>query len=86
MFGMTINVAMVVHDKINLQNSVDFASLYVAQRQAEMLNAIAHQNYQIRQAYKLMAYRYYVIGTAAIEGTGGSGPQVSSGRFLGMRP
>ena len=32
MFGMTINIAMVVHDKINLQNSVDFASIYVAQK------------------------------------------------------
>ena len=72
MFGMTINIAMVVHDKINLQNAVDFASLYVAQRQAEMLNAIAHQNYQIRQAHKLLAYRYAVIGTAAIQSGNGS--------------
>lgn len=66
MFAMTINVGMVVHDKINLQNSVDFASIYVAQRQAEMLNAIAHFNYQIRQAHKLLAYRYVVLGTAGI--------------------
>jgi hypothetical protein len=66
MFGMTINVAMVVHDKINVQNAVDFASIYVAQRQAEMLNAIAHTNYQIRQAHKLLAYRYVVLGTAGI--------------------
>lgn len=68
MFAMTINVAMVVHDKINLQNAADFASIYVAQRQAEMLNAIAHTNYQIRQAHKLLAYRYVVLGTAAIRG------------------
>lgn len=67
MFGMTINVGMVVHDKINLQNAVDFASIYVAQRQAEMLNAIAHFNYQIRQSHKLLAYRYVVLGTAAID-------------------
>lgn len=67
MFAMTINVGMVVHDKINLQNSVDFASIYVAQRQAEQLNAIAHMNYQIRQAHKLLSFRYVVLGTAGIE-------------------
>lgn len=66
MFAMTVNVAMVVHDKINLQNAVDFASIYVAQRQAEQLNAIAHFNYQIRQAHKLLAYRHIVVGTAGI--------------------
>lgn len=60
---------MVVHDKINLQNAADFASIYVAQRQAEMLNAIAHTNYQIRQAHKLLAYRYVVLGTAGIAGS-----------------
>ncbi len=69
MFAMTVNVAMVVHDKINLQNAADFASIYVAQRQAEMLNAIAHTNYQIRQAHKLLAYRYVVLGTAGIAGS-----------------
>ncbi len=66
MFGMTINVGMIVHDKINIQNAVDFTSMYVAQRQAEMLNAIAHFNYQIRQAHKLLSYRYVVLGTAGI--------------------
>lgn len=67
MFGMTINVGMIVHDKINIQNAVDFASIYVAQRQAEMLNAIAHFNYQIRQSHKLLSYRYVVLGTAGID-------------------
>ena len=69
MFAMTINVGMVVHDKINIQNATDFAAIYVAQRQAEMLNAIAHMNYQIRQAHKLLAYRYVVLGSAGIERT-----------------
>ncbi|MCO5114726.1 MAG: Tad domain-containing protein, partial [Bdellovibrionaceae bacterium] len=67
LFAMTINVGMIVHDKINVQNAVDFASLYVAQRQAEQLNAIAHMNYQIRQAHKLMTYRYIVLGTVGID-------------------
>ena len=66
LFAMAINVALIVHDKINLQNSVDLAAYYAAAKQAEMLNAIAHQNYQIRQAYKLMAWRYRVQGSAGI--------------------
>ena len=85
MFGMTINVAMVVHDKINLQNAADFASIYVAQRQAEILNAIAHTNYQIRQAHKLLAYRYVVLGTAGVRGSqaglGFSGEEGQDDRF-----
>ncbi len=62
-FAMSINVALVVHDKINLQNSIDMAAYYAATKQAEMLNAIAHENYMIRQSYKLLAWRYRVLGT-----------------------
>ena len=65
-FAMAINVALVVHDKINLQNSADLAAYYAAGKQAEMLNAIAHQNYQIRQSYKLLAWRYHVLGTMGL--------------------
>lgn len=67
LFAMTINVAMVVHDKINLQNSVDFAAYYAAQKQAEVLNAIAHSNYQIRQSWKVLAWRYRVLGTLGLQ-------------------
>lgn len=74
MFAMTVNVAMVVHDKINIQNAADFASVYVAQKQAEQLNAIAHMNYQIRQAHKLLTYRYIVAGSAGIVNEGEMGP------------
>jgi hypothetical protein len=63
-FAMAINIGLVVHDKINLQNSVDLAAYYAAQKQAEQLNAIAHQNYQIRQSFKLLAWRYNVLGSA----------------------
>ncbi len=62
LFAMIINVGMIVHDKINLQNSVDLAAYYAAQRQAEQLNAIAHSNYQIRQAWKLLSWRVRVLG------------------------
>ena len=47
LFAMALNIGMVVHDKINLQNSVDLAAYYAAQKQAEWLNVIAHTNYQI---------------------------------------
>lgn len=62
-FAMAINVALVVHDKINLQNSVDLAAYYAASKQAEILNVIAHENYMIRQSWKLLAWRYRVLGT-----------------------
>lgn len=67
LFAMTINVALVVHDKINLQNAVDLAAYYAAERQAEMLNVIAHNNYVIRQAWKLLAWRYRVLGSMGVE-------------------
>lgn len=76
-FAMAINIGLVVHDKINLQNAVDLAAYYAAQRQAEMLNAIAHQNYQIRQSYKLLAWRYRVLGTAGRTDHPSQRPRVS---------
>ena len=60
--AMVINVGMVVHDKINLQNSVDLAAIYAAQKQAEVMDAMAHINYQMRQSYKLFAWRYLILG------------------------
>lgn len=62
-FAMVINIGLIVHDKINLQNSVDLGAYYAAQRQAEMLNEIAHLNYQIRQDYKLLTWRLRALGT-----------------------
>lgn len=67
LFAMAINVGLVVHDKINLQNSADLAAYYAAQRQAEILNAIGHTNYQIRQAWKLLSWRYRVMGTMGLD-------------------
>ena len=65
LFAMTINVALVTHDKINLQNSLDLAAIYGAKKQAEVLNAMAHINYQMRQNYKLLAWRYRILGSMA---------------------
>lgn len=61
-FAMIVNVGLLVHHKINLQNSTDFAAYYGAMRQAEMMNAISHVNYQIHQAYKLFMFRYNQLG------------------------
>lgn len=63
-FAMVINVGLLVHHKINLQNSVDLAAYYGAAKQAENLNAMAHMNYQIRQSWKLLAWRYRMLGSA----------------------
>lgn len=61
-FAMVINVGLIVHDKINLQNSVDLAAYYAGMKQAEVLNSIAHANYQVRQSWKLLAWRLRVLG------------------------
>lgn len=61
-FAMVVNIGLLVHHKINLQNSVDLAAYYGAMKQAEVLNAIAHINYQIRQSWKLMVFRHRHIG------------------------
>ncbi len=68
LFAMSINVALVVHDKVNLQNATDLAAYYAAQKQAELLNVMAHQNYQIRQSWKLLSWRYRFLGQFGIGG------------------
>src|SRR5437764_657897 len=73
-FAMVINISLLVHDKINLQNSVDLGAYYAAERQAEILNEIAHINYQIRQDYKLLTWRYRVLGTLGRTGDGAGFP------------
>lgn len=67
-FAMVINVGMLVHHKINLQNSVDLGAYYGAMKQAEILNAIAHMNYQIRQSWKLLNFRYHILATMGYDG------------------
>lgn len=62
-FALLINVGLLVHHKINLQHSADLAAYYGAMKQAETLNTIAHVNFQIKQAWKLLTWRYRVLGT-----------------------
>ena len=42
------------------------AAYYAAQKQAEVLNAIAHLNYQIRQHWKLLAFRIRGFGSIGL--------------------
>ena len=63
LFAMSINVAMLAYDKINLQNSLDLAAYYGAKKQSEVLSAMAYINYQMRQNWKLLSWRYRILGT-----------------------
>ena len=89
-FAMAINVALVVHDKINLQNAADLAAYYGAQKQAELLNVMAHTNYQIRQSWKLLAWRYRVLGAMGLRNPPhpafANGPLVEQPMFSQNRP
>ncbi|MBC7465991.1 MAG: Tad domain-containing protein, partial [Bdellovibrio sp.] len=82
-FALLINVGLLVHHKINLQQSTDLAAYYGAMKQAESLNAIAHVNYQIRQAWKLLTWRYRVVGTFGFQS---SAPGIQFPLTLGTGP
>lgn len=71
-FALLINVGLLVHHKINLQQSTDLAAYYGAMKQAEMLNVIGHVNFQIRQAWKLLTWRYRILGTFGSQNNNGS--------------
>lgn len=66
LFALLINVGLLVHHKINLQQSADLAAYYGAIKQAEILNVVGHVNFQIRQAWKLLTWRYRVLGTFGV--------------------
>src|SRR5688500_17817747 len=67
-FALMINVGLLIHHKINLQHSTDLAAYYGTMKQAEQFNAIAHINFQMRQAWKLLTWRYRVLGTFGFTG------------------
>lgn len=66
-FALLINIGLLVHHKINLQQSTDIAAYYGAMKQAEILNVISHVNFQMRQAWKLLVWRYRVFGTFGLQ-------------------
>lgn len=73
-FAVLINVGLLVHHKINLQQSTDLAAYYGAMKQAEIMNAISHVNFQMRQAWKLLTWRYRIVGTFGFRDTDGVTP------------
>lgn len=75
-FAILINVGLLVHHKINLQQSTDLAAYYGAMKQAEILNVIGHVNFQIRQAWKLLTWRYRVLGTFGYTRAGPMSPEI----------
>lgn len=74
-FALLINVGLLVHHKINLQQSADIAAYYGAMKQAEIMNAMAHINFQLRQNWKLLTWRYRILGTFGFQDQG-AGSQV----------
>lgn len=73
-FALLINVGLLVHQKINLQQSTDLAAYYGAMKQAEMMNTIAHVNFQVKQAWKLLTWRYRILGTFGFTKSDDSAP------------
>lgn len=63
LFMFVVNIAMLVHAKINLQNAADLAAYSGAATQARQLNTISYLNYEMRRQYKRFLYRYFVLGT-----------------------
>jgi len=62
LFAFVVNIGMLVHAKIALQNAADLAAVAGAATQARQLTAISHVNYMMRQTYKLFLARYYGLG------------------------
>jgi hypothetical protein len=73
MLAFAVNVGMLVHAKINLQNAADLAAYAGASTQARQLNAISFLNYEMRRQYKRFLYRYYTIGNLSQPGYPRSG-------------
>lgn len=74
LFALLVNVGLLVHHKINLQQSTDLAAYYGAMKQAEMMNVVGHVNFQMRQAWKLLAWRYRILGSFGVENRTQVGP------------
>lgn len=66
LFAFAVNIGMLVHAKINLQNAADTAAFAGAAHQGRMLNRISHLNYLMRMNYKKFLFRYYVAGNQAL--------------------
>lgn len=67
LFAFVVNLGMLVHAKISLQNAADLAAYSGAATQARQLTQISHINYQMRQVYKKFLFKYYVMGNLSLK-------------------
>ena len=64
LFGMVINIGMLIHHKINLQNAADMAAYSGAAEQARILSTIGWKNFELRKNLKEFAYFYWAQHSA----------------------
>ncbi|MBI2609214.1 MAG: Tad domain-containing protein [Deltaproteobacteria bacterium] len=62
--AMVINIGMVIHHKINLQNAADMAAYSGAAEQARILTTIGWKNYELRKNVKELVYLYWAKRSA----------------------
>ncbi len=62
LFAFVINLGLLVHAKIQIQNAADLAAYAGAATQARHMTQISHLNYLMRMNYKLFMSRYLVLG------------------------
>jgi hypothetical protein len=67
LFAFVVNIGMLVHAKISLQNAADLAAYAGAATQARQLTHISHLNYMMRQTYKKFVFKYYVLGNLSLK-------------------
>lgn len=65
LFAFTINIGMLVHTKINLQNAADSAAYAGAAVQARQMTAISYLNWEMRRAVKEFMFNWMVRGNRA---------------------
>ncbi|HLD75102.1 MAG TPA: Tad domain-containing protein [Bdellovibrionota bacterium] len=68
LFGMVINIGMLIHHKINLQNAADMAAYSGAAEQARILSTIGWKNFELRKNLKEFAYFYWAQHSAWNDG------------------
>ena len=79
LFAFTVNIGMLVHAKINLQNAADAAAYAGAAVQARQMTAISYLNWEMRRALKEFMFHWMVRGNRSqacfpLDGSGSGHP------------
>src|SRR3989338_5215828 len=64
LFAMVINVGMVIHHKINIQNAADMAAFSGAAEQARILTTIGWKNFELKKNLKELVFFLWVNHSA----------------------